>query len=248
MGSLAFYGPNLWSTERPSPFHLHHDPVTSAVPSFQLGCHVARPRLPGKGWWDLEARRHPHIPGDADKGPLVINWSLSQQMALLHLLHQDPAAKPAVTLERLLLTPWALGQFSVLHRQTFGFSRSLPFPLSSLTPIKGLAEYGNKEARRVKFINDCGKFGFHGCQQLLCRLRWVEITAQGCYFARWQDKITNDKLNSLLQQGGGISLCEPGAYLTGEAALSGFLLFFLAVLMPANAYSSVSSIISPQRS
>ena len=75
----------------------------------------------------------------------------------------------------------------------------------------------------------------------------MEITAQGCYFARRQDTITNDKLNSLLQQGGGISLCEPGAYLTGEAALSGFLLF-LAVLMPANAYSSVTSIISPQRS
>lgn len=202
----------------------------------------------GSRWWDLEARRHPHIPCDEDKGPLVINWSLSQQMALLHLLHQEPAVEPAVTLERLLLPRWALGQFSVLCRQTFGFSRSLRFPLSSLTPIKGLAEYSNKEARRVKFINDCGKFGFHGCQQLLCRLRWVEITAQGCYFVRWQDTITNDKLNSPLQQGGGISLCEPGAYLTGEAALSGFLLFFLAVLIPANAYSSFSSIISPQRS
>lgn len=73
----------------------------------------------------------------------------------------------------------------------------------------------------------------------------MEITAQGCYFARWQDTITNDKLNSVLQQGGGISLHEPGAYLTGDAALSGFLLF-LAVLMPANAYSSATSIISPR--
>lgn len=180
----------------------------------------------GSQWWGLEARRCPHIPRNADKGPLVIHWSSWQQMALPHLLHQEPAAKPAVTLERLPLTRWALGQFSVFCRQMFGFPRSSWFPLSSLTPIKGLAEYSSKEARRVKFINDCGKFGFHGCQQLLCRLRWVEITAQGCYFVRWQDTITNDKLNSLLQQGEGISLCEPGAYLAGEAALSGFLLFF----------------------
>lgn len=152
-----------------------------------------------------------------------------------------------VLLERLLRTQWASGQFSVLCCQTLVCKGSLQFSLSSLAPIKGSADYSNKEARRVKFINDCGKFGFHGCQQLLCRLRWVEITAQGCSFVRWEDTITNDKLNSLLQQGGGISLCKPGAYLTGEAALSGFLLF-LAVLMPANAYSSVTSIISPQRS
>lgn len=72
----------------------------------------------------------------------------------------------------------------------------------------------------------------------------MEITAQSCYFVLWQDTITNDKLNSVLQQGGGISLCEPGTYLTGEAALSGFLPF-LAELVPANAYSSVTSIVSP---
>lgn len=147
-------------------------------------------------------------------------------------------------LEGLLLTEWAAGQFSGLCHQTLVCKCSLWFPLSSLTPVKGLAEYSNKEARRVKFINDCGKYGFHDCQQLLCRLRWVEITAQSCYFVLWQDTITNDKLNSVLQQGGGISLCEPGTYLTGEAALSGFLPF-LAELVPANAYSSVASIVSP---
>lgn len=181
---------------------------------------------------------HSHIPCKADKGLLVINRAYWSWWHRSIFFTRSLLQSLAVPLERLLLAWWAFGQFSMLCRQTLVCKCSLWFPLSSLIPIKGSAEYSNKEARRVKFINDCGKFGFHGCQQLLCRLRWVEITAQGCYFARRQDTITNDKLNSLLQQGGGISLCEPGAYLTGEAALSGFLLF-LAVLMPANAYSSV---------
>lgn len=107
MNSLACYGPNLWSTERPSSFHLHCDAVKQAIPSLQLGClrqkasHVAWPRVPGKLLMGLEARRHAPIACDADQGPLVINGSSSQQMALLHLLLQEPAAKPAVTLERL---------------------------------------------------------------------------------------------------------------------------------------------------
>lgn len=64
---------------------------------------MAWPRLLGKLVVGFGGRRYPHIPCDADKGPLVISWSLSQQMALLHPLLQEPAAKPAVTLEGLPL-------------------------------------------------------------------------------------------------------------------------------------------------
>lgn len=57
-----------------------------------VGWHVARAheKACDRNW---KQGSHTCIPCNADKGWLVINWSLSQWMALLYLLHQQPTAE-----------------------------------------------------------------------------------------------------------------------------------------------------------
>lgn len=81
---------------------------------------------------------HLHIPCDADKGLLVINWGLSQLMALLHLLHQEPAAKLSGGVGKA--PTHTMGFWPVLSALPSNVSLQMQFTISSLFtyPHQGL--------------------------------------------------------------------------------------------------------------
>lgn len=83
-------------------------------------------------------RGHPHVPCDADKGLLVINWSLSQLMALLHLLHWQPTAEPSGVVGKA--PAHRMGFWPVLCAPPPNVSLQMQFTISSLFtyPHQGL--------------------------------------------------------------------------------------------------------------